>query len=267
MLRAEKPDREVNQRHVYGAEYSQHRRKYGRLAARRKSSQHEITDINQPQQKREREPQIPCPPDTPNRPRPDRPSDENDGAKYHADLSAYLREDIGFYVLANEIEQRSNKVNDEQKKSRPRGWHMVIEDALHVAHRPLGRSNHKSGVKPKTQQQGGDDCQDRKSAFHSASRTVSNNSKHAVVNTTSYATSNAIQKRAESSPVSTAVVAFTIPSSAGIESGNSSRGSMISRARVRIEIAAKKVPLTTSAHVPSAAIGISSHPGPSARNL
>ena len=35
--------------------------------------------------------------------------------------------------------------------------------------------------------------------------------------------------------------------------GNSSSGSMISRARVRNDIAAKKVPFTTSAQVPSPA--------------
>ena len=57
------------------------------------------------------------------------------------------------------------------------------------------------------------------------------------------------------------MVAFTIPSNAGIENGNSSSGSMISRLRVRKEMAAKKVPFTTSAHVPSTAIGAIPMPG------
>ena len=50
----------------------------------------------------------------------------------------------------------------------------------------------------------------------------------------------------------------------------SSRGDpplQLSRLRVRKEMAAKKVPLTTSAQVPSNAMGASSHAGPSARNL
>src|SRR5205823_11147781 len=78
--------------------------------------------------------------------------------------------------------------------------------------------------------------------------------------------SNTIQKRAESSPVRMAVVAFTMASSAGMENGNNSSGSMISRLRVRIDMAAKNVPFTTSAQVPSAATGINCHAGPSARS-
>ena len=56
-------------------------------------------------------------------------------------------------------------------------------------------------------------------------------------------------------------------SSAGIETGNNSNGSMISRLRVRNEMAAKNVPFTTKAHVPRAATGISCQAGPSARSL
>ena len=56
-------------------------------------------------------------------------------------------------------------------------------------------------------------------------------------------------------------------SNAGIEIGNSSSGSMISRLRVRSDMAAKKVPFTTSAQVPKSATGINCQAGPSGRRL
>jgi hypothetical protein len=62
-------------------------------------------------------------------------------------------------------------------------------------------------------------------------------------------------------------VEFTIARSAGIERGKSNNGSIISRARVRMDIAAKNVPFTTSAQVPSAAIGKSCQAAPSTRNF
>ena len=70
-----------------------------------------------------------------------------------------------------------------------------------------------------------------------------------------------------SSPVKIAVVALTIASNAGIEIGNKSSGSMISRLRVRSEMAAKNVPFTTSAQVPSSGYGDNCQAGPSARSL
>lgn len=63
------------------------------------------------------------------------------------------------------------------------------------------------------------------------------------------------------------VVAATMPSTAGIETGNKSRGSISSRLRVRSDMAAKNVPFTTSAHVPSSATGINCHAGPRTRKL
>src|SRR5512141_2417370 len=109
---------------------------------------------------------------------------------------------------------------------------MVIEDPLDVAHGLLRGRDHHGRIQAVTQQQRSRNSENRESAFHSASKTVSNSKRQAVVKTTSYATSNAIQNAGEVSPVRMAVVAFTIPSSAGIESGNSRSGSMISRARV-----------------------------------
>src|SRR5690242_11242151 len=144
---------------------------------------------------------------------------------------------------------------------------MIIKDALHITHRLLGGSNHKGCIQSKAQQQCSCDREKCESTFHSASRTASNISRQAVVKTTSYATSSAIQKVGDVSPVSTAAVEFTMPSNAGIDSGNKSSGNMISRARVRRDIAAKKVPFTTSAHVPRTAMGISCQLGPSGRNL
>ena len=45
-------------------------------------------------------------------------------------------------------------------------------------------------------------------------------------------------------------MASTMASNAGMEMGNSNSGSMISRLRVRKDMAAKNVPFTTNAHVP-----------------
>src|SRR5690349_11477109 len=144
---------------------------------------------------------------------------------------------------------------------------MIIKDALHITHRLLGGSNHKGCIQSKAQQQCSCDREKCESTFHSASRTASNISRQAVVKTTSYATSKAIQKVGELSPVSTAVVAFTIPSNAGMDSGNRSRGNIISRTRVPRDIAAKKVPFTTRAHVPRTAIGSNCQAGPNALSL
>src|SRR5258708_39549122 len=106
---------------------------------------------------------------------------------------------------------------------------MIIKDTLHVAHGALGGCDDQRFIKSEAEQQSGDNRENRESAFHSASSTVSNSSRHATVNTTSYASSKAIQNRADASPVSTAVVALTMPSTAGMEIGNSNNGSMISR--------------------------------------
>ena len=49
-----------------------------------------------------------------------------------------------------------------------------------------------------------------------------------------------------------------------MEMGNNSSGSMISRLRVRSDMAAKNVPFTTSAQVPRIATGINCQAGPRA---
>ena len=76
-----------------------------------------------------------------------------------------------------------------------------------------------------------------------------------------------MKKCAGFSPVRISVVAATMPSTAGMEIGNKSSGSMISRLRVRSDIAAKNVPFTTSAHVPSSAMAINCQAGPRTRKL
>src|SRR4051812_45066559 len=102
-------------------------------------------------------------------------------------------------------------------------------------------------------------------ASYSAFNTTLNSSRQPVVNIKSYAASKMIQNLGEYSPVRIDVVASTMARMAGIEIGNSNRGNIISRARVRNDIAAKNVPLTTSAHVPSPATTGNNHAGPSAR--
>src|SRR5205823_2290749 len=79
----------------------------------------------------------------------------------------------------------------------------------------------------------------------------SNSRKQAVVNTTQYTARNFICGKGEKLPVSEPVVAVTMLMIAGMETGSSSNGSISSRFRVRIDMAAKNVPLTTSAQVPS----------------
>src|SRR5947209_6085355 len=80
----------------------------------------------------------------------------------------------------------------------------------------------------------------KKFGVHSAFNTISKSAKLAAVNTTQYAAKSLMWVIGEDSPVNTAVVALTIPVTAGIETGKSSNGSINSRLRVRMDMAAKK---------------------------
>src|SRR5438045_3894163 len=102
---------------------------------------------------------------------------------------------------------------------------------------------------------------------HSALSTVSNSSRPTMVKTMSYPANNFKERDGENSAVSVPVVACTIDRMAGIEMGKSSNGSMSSRLRVRNEIAAKNVPLTTSAQVQNTKTTANCHVGPSERKL
>ncbi len=73
MLRAEEPDRKINQRNIERAENRQSRRHDLRLRAVRETPQHQVAHINQPQHQRRSQPNISRrPPDSPHRTRPDR---------------------------------------------------------------------------------------------------------------------------------------------------------------------------------------------------
>src|SRR6266576_4004667 len=101
---------------------------------------------------------------------------------------------------------------------------MIIKNPLHIPHAAFSGSADERPVEGVAQQQSCNDRENRDYALHSASNTVSNRYKHAMVNTTSYASSSAVHTRTEYSPVRTAVVAFTIAISAGTEIGNSNSG-------------------------------------------
>src|SRR5205807_1325530 len=115
--------------------------------------------------------------------------------EHHADLGAGQCENVSLVVAANQINNGPNKINQKQDERRPCRRHVIIKDALHVTHGALGGRGDQTFVKSEAQQQGGDNGENREAAFHSASSTVSNSNKHAIVNTTSYATSRAIQNR------------------------------------------------------------------------
>src|SRR5438132_11946499 len=167
---------------------------------------------------------------------------------------------LGGWFLLNQVLHRCKEVVEKQQEGSPRRGYVIVENALHVAHGLLCRSNDQGLVQGIPQEQRGQNRQDGEGLFHSARKTISNNARQAIVNTTSYVRSNTIQKRAGSSPLRMAVVPATIAITAGMEIGNSSSGSISSRLRVRTEIAAKNVPLTTSAQVPKTAIRINCQP-------
>src|SRR5438552_6660557 len=112
---------------------------------------------------------------------------------------------------------RGNEIDGKQQESRPCRRHMIVEDALDVAHGLLGGRNHQSLTRRIAQESCHQASQDWERPFHSACNTDSNRSRQAIVHTTSWVASNTIQKRAESPPVRMAVLAFTMASSAGME--------------------------------------------------
>ena len=119
MLRAEEPDRKINQRHVQRAKNRQRRRQHWRLRAVGESPQHQIAHINQPQHQRRSQPHIARrPPDSPHRPRPDRSRDQNDGAKNHAHFGRRHRE----YVepLSGKSHPTRNRTRECKGPSSPR---------------------------------------------------------------------------------------------------------------------------------------------------
>ena len=83
----------------------------------------------------------------------------------------------------------SHEIDEEQQERRPRRRHMVVEDALHIAHGLFGGSGHQRLIE-RDSSAGPRSARRRwgkpfHSLLHSAFNTSSNNSRQAIVNTTS----------------------------------------------------------------------------------
>src|SRR5208282_6561166 len=87
MLGAEKPDRKINQWNIERTEYGEGRGQHLRLRAVREAPQHQIADVNQPENESGGEANISRrPPDAPHRARPQRSGHEHDGAENYSDF-------------------------------------------------------------------------------------------------------------------------------------------------------------------------------------
>src|SRR5271170_4697891 len=113
MLRAEEPDRKINQGNI---ERSEHRQDSGQLLGLRavgESTQHQIAYVNQPQHQGRGEANVSRrPPDAPHRPRPDRTGDKNDGTEDYAHFSRGYREHVKILpweIFSNEEVKSGNR--------------------------------------------------------------------------------------------------------------------------------------------------------------
>src|SRR5262249_25357405 len=234
----------------------------------RPAAHNQIAQIKQPQDQRGGEAHIPHPPFTPGIACPDGPGDQHHGAENHADFRCAYRQRISPGAALPQISDGRRKVHEEHGESGHGRGNMAIEDALHVAHGGFCGRDFQPQISRVAEQAGRDYAACEKKVFvHSALSTVSKSSRQAVVYTAQNAANSFIWATGDPSPESTMVVAVTMLTTAGMETGSSSRGSISSRLRVRMDITAKKVPFTPSAHVPSRKMMTSCQAEPSALRL
>src|SRR6202140_5362100 len=131
MLGPEKPNGKINQRHIQRAEDGHDCGDDWSFSASRKSAKNEIADVNQPQHEGRGQTNVAGRPlDSPHRSRPYGAGDDDNRAEDHSDLSADQRENVGLWVTTNEVNDRRNKIDEEQHERSPGRWHVVIKDAL-----------------------------------------------------------------------------------------------------------------------------------------
>ena len=199
MLRAEPANRHVHDRHIDESKDPQRRGQHLRLASGGEPPQHQVADINEPQHQRCSQPRIPCPPDAPHRTRPDWPGDENDGAEHNTNFCTCCGQCVSVQIALPQVHNGRQEVDEEAHARNPRRGHVIVKDALHVAHGLLRRSHHQRliGAEAQQGQRENDKCnrkifhrfllatRHQPLATHSAFKTVSNRRRHTSVNTTS----------------------------------------------------------------------------------
>src|ERR1041385_2694067 len=269
MVRAEPAIGHVNDRHIEKSKYRKRGRQNRGGSGCRRAPHHQIAHVQQPQHERGVEAHVPRrPPDTPGIARPDWPGDEHHGAEDYAHFSRGGGQRIGFCAALPQVINGREKIAEKQREGDRGRRHVDIKNPLHVAHGFFsGRDDESlvSSVRQEGTAKSGK--REKQFGFHSAFNTVSKSRKHAVVKITQNPARNCNCTAGEPSPLSTWVVPVTMLMTAGSEMGSRSSGSISSRLRVRMDIAAKKVPSTTSAHVPKMATSSSCHRGPTVLKL
>src|ERR1700675_1837690 len=173
MLGPEEPNREVNERHAERAQNRKSSREQRRFSAGRKTAQKKITDVDEPENQSGGEAHVPRPPDAPDRTCTDGPGDQNDGTENHSDFIADEDDDIGGGTAFDQVGDGSYEIDEEEDECRPGGGHVIIEDALDVAHCLLGGRDYQCLVERVAKQDSGKYAEDGESFFHWMERRAS----------------------------------------------------------------------------------------------
>src|SRR6185437_11787433 len=199
---------------------------------------------------------------------PDWAGSQNHGAEDHAHFSGRSGQSIRALAALPQVINGREEIDEKQGESDRGRRYMDVKNPLHVSHGFFSGRHHESLIGPVGQKGTAKSGESEKQfGFHSAFNTVLNSRKHAVVKITQNPARNCNCTAGEPSPLSTWVVPVTMLMTAGSEMGSRSSGSISSRLRVRMDMAAKNVPFTTSAQVPKTATSSSCQRGPTVLKL
>src|SRR4029450_12777938 len=239
----EQADRDANHRDVEHADDADDGGvARGRVVVAAERAQHQIADVDRPQDDGHGEARIPRPPDAPDRARPDRAGDEDQRAEQDAHLGRGVGQTVGGRGGPPQVDRARAGDDEEAEERGPRDRDVEIEDALHDPHLRLGRYDDEDHP---LRQGDGDERgpgQQRVQPAHQSRITCSNSRMPATRKMASNAARTPSGAAAAPRPPrSAASVAFTPPMSTGTRRGRSSRGSITSRARARTVMAANSV--------------------------
>src|SRR4029450_14014425 len=249
----EQADRDANHRDVEHADDADDGGvARGRVVVAAERAQHQIADVDRPQDDGHGEARIPRPPDAPDRARPDRAGDEDQRAEQDAHLGRGVGQTVGGRGGPPQVDRARAGDDEEAEERGPRDRDVEIEDALHDPHLRLGRYDDEDHP---LRQGDGDERgpgQQRVQPAHQSRITCSNSRMPATRKMASNAARTPSGAAAAPRPPrSAASVAFTPPMSTGTRSGRSSRGSTTSRARARSVMAGGKSRSITAGSPPA----------------
>ncbi len=145
MLGAPPADRHIDDRHIHGGEDGENGGERLALAGGGEAPQHQVADVEQPEQQHAGKARVPRPPDAPGSASPDAAGDQADSGVDHGDFGGGEGESVrgegleGIAAAPIEIGERGHEVNVGEEQAQHRAGNVVVEDPSSVALGCVGR--------------------------------------------------------------------------------------------------------------------------------